>query len=215
MQNDSPYQESASESWTLKIKKPKGFSAKLIISIIGVLVVAGLVFYYKSLFVVAMVRGRPISRFSIIRELEKTSGKRVLESMITERLIHDEAKKKGVMITAEDVETEIKNIETQLAGRGATLDAALAGQGMTKDDLKKQITTQKKVEKLLAEKIQVSEDDIKKFIEDNKMTIPEGKDQETHDQVRDQLKQQKLNQEVKTWLDNLRTEAHIRYFLNY
>lgn len=213
MQDDPIYKEPSSESWTLKIRKPKRFNIKFIISIVAVLAVGGLVFYSKSLFVAAMVSGRPISRFSIIRELEKTSGKKVLDSMITEKLINGEARKKGVLISQEEIEEEIKNIETQLSGRGATLDAALAGQGMTKDDLKKQIMVQKKIKKLLAEKIQVSEDDIKKFIQDNKMTIPEGKEQETHDQVRDQLQQQKLNQEVKLWLDNLRTQANIRYFL--
>lgn len=213
MQDDPIYKEPSSESWTFKITKPKRFNIKLIISIAAVLAVGGLVFYSKSLFVAAMVSGRPISRLSIIRELEKTSGKRVLDSMITEKLINGEAKKKGVLISQEEIGEEIKNIETQLSGRGATLDAALAGQGMTKDDLKKQIMVQKKIKKLLAEKIQVSEDDIKKFIQDNKMTIPEGKEQEMHDQVRDQLQQQKLNQEVKLWLDNLRTQANIRYFL--
>ncbi len=186
----------------------------LLTSIIVVAVVAAL-FFSKGIFVAAVVNGSPVSRLSVILELEKQGGKNTLESLITEKLIENEAKKKGVTVTNDEVSQEVKNIETSITQQGSTLNDVLLQRGMTMENLQKQIEIQKKIEKLLVDKIQVTDEEVTKFIEDNKTTLPTGNESETKAQVTLQLKNQKLDQEVQAWIAGLKAEAKISYFVNY
>ncbi|KKS26466.1 MAG: Parvulin-like protein peptidyl-prolyl isomerase [Parcubacteria group bacterium GW2011_GWC2_42_6] len=188
----------------------------IIAAIIVVVVAIGVLAYlYKGLFVAATVNGSPISRWSVIKELEKVSGKNALEGMINQKLIDDEAQKKEISISDDEISTEIKKIEEQLQGQGQTLDEALATQGMTLDDLKKRIKTQKQLEKLLADKTQVVDSEVDQYIKDNSVVIPAGQEASYRDQVKNQLEQEKLSAAAQTFLDSSRSQATIRYFVNY
>lgn len=185
-------------------------------TIIGaVIVVLALLFVVKGLFVAAMVNGSPISRLAVIQELERGSGKAALESLVIEKLINNEADKKGIIVSDEDVDAEVSNAEAQIKSQGGTLEEALASQGMTLEILRKQIAIQKKLEGLLADKVQVTEADIEKFIADNKIEIPKGEEASYNAQITQEVKQQKLSAESKTLVDSLKTENTIRYFVNY
>ena len=199
-------------SCCLKFKK---ISLKTATIIGCVIVFLALIFMYKGLFVAAMVNGSPISRFSVFHELEKSSGKAALESLIVEKLINNEADKKDVVVSDKEVEDEISNAEAQIKSQGGTLEEALASQGMTLEILKKQITIQKKLEALLADKIRVTADDISKFITDNKVEIPKGEEASYNDQITQQIRQQKLSSEAKLLVDSLKSANTIRYFVNY
>ena len=163
----------------------------------------------------ATVNGSPISRLSVISELEKNSGKAALESLIVEKLINKEADKKGIEISDDEVNAEISKAEIQIKAQGGTLDEALASQGMTLEILKKQIAIQKKLEALLADKVQVTDADITKFIADNKINIPKGEEVSYNEQIVGSIKQQKLSAESKLLVESLKAENTIRYFVNY
>lgn len=138
-----------------------------------------------------------------------------LDNLITKKLIDGEAKKRNISISKEDIDLAISNIESQLKTQNQTLDQALAARNMNKDDLIAQITTQKEMEKMLADKTQVSEEDINKFIKDNKVTIPAGKDADIRNQVKNQIQQQKFSSEANTFISGLRASASIKYFVSY
>jgi foldase protein PrsA len=185
-------------------------------TIIGcVVIVLAILFVLKGLFIAALVNGSPISRLSVIQALEKNSGKAALESLVVEKLINNEAGKKDIKVSDDEINAEVSRVEAQIKSQGGTLDAALASQGMTLETLKEQIVIQKKLEALLADKIQVSSDDIKKFVADNKITIPKGEEASYNDQITQEIKQQKLSTEAKTFVDSLKAENTIRYFVNY
>ena len=181
----------------------------------GVIVVSALLFAIKGLFVAAMVNEFPISRLSVIQELERGSGKAVLESLIVEKLINNEADKKDIKVSDDEVDAEVANVEAQIKSQGGTLDQALAAQGMTLETLKKQIAIQKKLEALLADKIQVADADKEKFIADNKIKIPKGEETNYNNQITLEIKQQKLNAESKILVDSLKVANTIRYFVSY
>src|SRR4030042_2407466 len=122
------------------------FRTAIIIAIIIAFGVLG--YFYKGLFIAASVDGSLISRLSIIQKLEKASGKNLLDSLITEKLIESEAKSKGIVVNNEEVDAEIKTIQDKIITQGSTIDEALAAQGMNINDLKKQIKLQKEMEKL-------------------------------------------------------------------
>lgn len=185
-------------------------------TIIGViLVVLAILFAIKGLFVAAMVNGSPIGRLSVIQELERGSGKVALESLIVEKLINNEADKKGVVVSDDEVSVEVMNTETQIKSQGGTLIEALASQGMSLETLRKQIMIQKKLEALLADKIQVTDADITKFITDNKVEIPKGEEANYNNQIAQEVRRQKLSAESKVLVDSLKAENTIRYFVNY
>ncbi len=184
--------------------------------IIGIiLIVLAILFAIKGLFIAAMVNGSPISRLSVIQELERGSGKAALESLIIEKLINNEASKKGIVITDDQVNVEVANAEAQIKSQGGTLVEALTSQGMSLDTLKKQIAIQKKLESLLADKIQVSEADITKYITDNKVEIPKGEETNYNNQIAQEIRQQKLSAESKALVDSLKAANTIRYFVSY
>jgi len=207
IENQSPSQETI----YLKIIKRK---RPIIIS--GVIVIIALaLFFFKGHFIAATVNGSPISRFSVIKELEKLGGKQALESLISKKLIETELNKKGISVAQTEISVDIVKIEAQVANRGGTLKDALVAQGMTEEQLREQITVQKKLEKLLADKIQVRDEEVNQYIKDNKITIQKGEEINTKNQIQEQLRGQKLNQEAQQWISTLRTEAKIKYYVDY
>lgn len=185
--------------------------------ILIVIIVLGLTAYFlKDLFIVAMVNGAPISRIAVIKELEARGGKQTVDSIITETLIKQEAQKAGLSVSQEEIDEELGKIEEDLQAQGQTLDQVLEMQGMTKDDAVSQIRIQKLLEKILGDKIQVTDQEVDDYIK-NSGTYDEGQqvaDQE-RDQIKEQLKQQKLSQEFNNWLSQVKSQANITYFLQY
>jgi foldase protein PrsA len=188
--------------------------SKKTMAVLIVLLLIGIVFYFKDYFLAATIDGKTISRFSVIERLEKQSGKQALDSMITEQLIENEAQQQGLAVTDEEVAAEIKTIEASVTAQGSTLEEALAGQGLAMEDFKKSLKLQKALEKLLGDKIKVTEEEINKSLGD-KAGIPAGKEEEIRGQITEQLKSQKLNQEASKYIEELRAKAKIKYFMQY
>ena len=198
-----------------EVKTKRMLSTKAAIAIVAIVVIAALGYRYKGFLVAATVNGSPISRLAIIQELEKKSGKATLDELVTQKLINDEAKKKGITISGDEVTAAIKDIEDQVKAQGQTLDDALAAQGMTQEDFRAQITIQKTLEKLLADKTQVTDAEIEQYLKDNKVVIPAGQDVVYKNQVKSQLAQDKLRKEAGLFINSLKSQASINYFINY
>lgn len=181
----------------------------------GVLVVLIVAYLLKGLVVAATVNGSPISRFAVIAELEKVSGKNALDAMITRKLISDAAREKGITVSADEISAEIKKISDNLAGQGQDLATALNGANMTEADLENQIISQKTMEKLVADKITVTGEEVAAYIKEYKVPVTKGKEVEVNSQIQEQLRQQKLSEEAGKLVDALRAAAKIRYFVNY
>lgn len=196
-------------------KKLIKINKKTIIIIAIIIAVGVLAYIYKGLFVAAVVDGSPISRLAVINELEKSSGKNLLDSLITEKIIQNEVNAKGIIISDDEINTTIKNIEDQISAQGSTLDEALTMQGMTLEDLKKQLILQLELEKLVADKINVTDEEITQYIQDNSISIPEGQEEIANIQIREELKNQKINTESSILISSLKSQANILYFINY
>lgn len=196
-------------------KSSKTISVKTAIVIAALIVVFALAFYYKGLFVAATVNGSPVSRLSVISELEKSGGKKALDTLVTKKLLNDAAKKAGIVVTSDEISAEVAKIEDQVKAQGGTLDEVLSSQGMTRADVAEQVTLQKKLEKLLADKIQVTDEEAAKLLVDSKITVPKGEEEKYKEQAREQIRSQKLNDAAGVFIDSLRTQASVRYFVNY
>jgi parvulin-like peptidyl-prolyl isomerase len=221
MKEEEKEEEEEKESEQKEDGSEKASEAKPKISmktavIIGIIIIFGaLLFYCKGLFIAATVDGAPISRISVIRQLESESGKKALEDMIIKQLLNKAAREKGIKITSEDIDAEIQKIEEQVKAQGGTLDEMLSAQGMTRESVSEQIMLQKKIEKLLEDKVQVTDEEAEKLVADSKVTVPKGEEEKFKTQAKEQIRVQKMNNELGAYIESLKTQAKIRYFVNY
>lgn len=182
---------------------------------VGVVVLAGLLFFYKGLVIAATVNGQPISRIAVISQLEKQGGKQALSNLIVENLVRQDAQKKHITVSQSDIDGQLNKIEGQLKGQGVTLDDALAAQGLTRADLTSQLQLQGMLTKLVGP-VQVSDADVQSYIDKNKDTLPTNlSDADLKAQVKSQLEQQALQQKEQAYVANLQKQAKISYFVNY
>lgn len=217
MENTTPENNSApqeSKSYVnFKFKKPKPLYIAIGVAVILIIVA---LFFTKGIFVAATVNGSPISRLSVIQELEKQGGKQALKAIIDKNLIETELDKQKVVATKEQIDAEIDKIKAQVTAQGGTLEMALAQQGLTEEKLREQITIQKKLEKLLADKVIVTDVEVDAYIKDSK-TTPHDKEtmEDFKKETSEQLKQQKFQQEAQKWVADLTASAKIKYYVNY
>ena len=192
------------------LKQPKFFIPLIII------LLAALAFSLRSFFVVALVNGQPITRLSLIAELEKQGGKQTLSALVNQALILQEAKKKNIEVSQGEIDRSAKQIEESLKSQGQDLNTALAMQGLTRQDFLMQLKLRSLVEKLLAGQIKVTDKEVNDYIEKNKETLPTDlKEDEIKKGVAEQLKQRKLASKSQEWLTGLAKSAKINYFVNY
>ena len=192
----------------------KTHKKQLIIGIVAIAAIALLVFF-RGLFVAALVNGAPVSRLELIKELEKADGKKVLSDIIVRKLIEQEAQKRKVVITTVELEAEIKKIEANVASQGQKLDDLLAMQGFTKADLLERIKTQKLLEKMVSTDTSIDEKEISDYVEQNRMRFPKGTTEEDmKSQAKEALTQQKTDEKIQSFVEELQKKAKITYFIN-
>ncbi len=199
---------------TVRVKRSTD-NRSLLLAFVAI-VILGSAYGYRSMFVAATIDGSPVSRLAVIRQLEKQGGESALNAIITERLIAAEAARAEIKISADDIDKEIDNIKTQVSAQGATLDDALAQQGMTMDDLRKQITTQKQLKALLGDSLTVTDSDIDDYLATSKITPPKNMTQDDfRAKIKEQLSNQKFGKEADRWINATREKANIKYFVGY
>lgn len=190
-------------------------SKKFIVLGIVVVLLGVVLFLLKGYFVAASVNGSFVSRSEVVRELEKKNGKQVLDMLITQRLVLNEAKKQGITIPNEEISAKIKTLEERITAQGGTLAALLTAQGLTEESLRDQVALEMKLEKLIADKITVTDEEVDAYIKTNKVKLEKGKEAEMKAQIMEQLRGGKLNTEAETFVTGLREQAKINYYGNY
>ena len=200
------------ENTDFKLNKPKPLY--IAIGVVVILIIFAF-FFFKGRFIAATVNGSTISRSLVIKKLEQQGGQKVLDAIIAEKLIDDEAKKKGIVVEESEISGEFQVIESQITSMGSTLKDQLAEQGMTEQDLKDTLTRHLKMEKLLADKIQATEEEVDTYIKANKITITKETEPETRTKIKEQIKEDKVNQFSQQLVSDLRSQAQVKYYVNY
>lgn len=185
----------------------------ILLLIIGL---CALVYSQKHLVLAAMVNGKPIWRYTVVKELEHQGGKFILDEQVTSTLLDAYAKEKKVSVSDKDVKTEYDKIGKQLSENGQTIDQFLSFQGMTKDQLMVQIKRQLMLKKLVAGAVKVTDEDLEQYKKDNKDQLPKDLTGEALDtQLRQQIESEKISAEVQKLLASLREKADVKYFVTY
>jgi len=193
-----------------------GLSRRTIIIALVVAAVIIIGVLLRNQIIVATVNGRPITRFALIAELERQSGKRTLDVLITKNLIFQEAGKKNIVASDKDINAETKKIEDNLKKQGQDLNSLLASQGMSHAEFKEQIKIQILVKKLLAKEIKVSDKDVSDYLEKNKDAMPKDlSEEQLKTEIKGQLEQQRLSEASNKFVTSLREKAKVDYLLNF
>jgi len=210
------------EEGTKEVKEKKGYSAwfnnnkPFIIAVVVVMAAFLSGYFIKNSLVAATVNGKTIWRHSLVEQLEKYYGANILSTAIEQELIEQEAKNKKIEVTKEEVDAKIKEIETGMAGSGQTLDQALQESGMTREDLEENYQLNLLLEKMLSERIQVTDEEVQKYIDENSESFPEGTDMEqVKSIVTEQLKQEKMSTEYQSFINELKEKADIKTVVKY
>ena len=189
---------------------------KNVIMVVAILLFLGVGYLLKDVFIVAMVNGRPIYRWSVVQRLEEQGGRQILDSLITENLVKQSIKQAGIVVEQEEIDAAIKEIEDRIAAQGMTLEQALEEQGMTRDLLVEDIVMQKSAEMIVADRIEVSDEEIDAYMEENSEFFPEGSDLNSlREVVKEQLLSSKVTQEIQLWVQEIQDNAKIIYMKEY
>jgi len=183
-----------------------------IVPILAIIAFLTLLYFKKSWFVVAWVNNRPITRFELNRQLEQQYGKQVLESLINQKLINQEAKKQKINITDEQIQESIEKIKESLSGQ-ISLDDALEAQGITRKQLNSDMKLQLTIEKLVSQGIEISDEEIAEYFKENKELFTATEEGKQKEEAINNLRQQKINERFQEWLENLNNAAKILRFI--
>ena len=180
-----------------------------------IVVVLGLVAIFvsnKGLLVAAVVNGKPIFRWQLNSVMTSRYGQQTLDSMVSQMLVDEEAKKAGISVTQTDIAKKESDLVASL-GTGVSLDDVLQYQGMTKADFEDQIRLQLTVEKLLGKDITVTDADITSYIATNASTLTATDEAGLKEEARQAIFSQKLNDKLQTWFADVKAKASILRFL--
>lgn len=206
----------SSASTSTTNKKSVNLSKRYVALIATILLLGAALYYFRGLFVAAVVNGQPISRLEVVRQTEQQAGKQTLDTLVRNALIEQKAKEQNVTVTEQEIDAEIKKLQDNLSKQGQNLDQVLQAQGMSQEDLRKLIRLDKIVQKMVGQDIKVTDQEVTAYIEENREALPQDAEEaELKKQVTEQLKQQKTNEKVRTWLADIQKEANVTYFVQY
>ena len=148
----------------------------------------------------------------------KQYGAEVLELLMTNEIIRQEAAAQKIELTDEELDAEYKEYAEFYGGEEALLES-LATFNMTKDDIINDITTYLLTVKLIKKDITLTDEEIQDYYEENKdsYTTEDGKQLAFEDvkaDVKEALLEERIDAEYSTWLDEKFEQYDVKTYLN-
>ncbi|MGD6854924.1 peptidylprolyl isomerase [Bacillus infantis] len=116
---------------------------------------------------VASVGSESIKKEELYSLLVKQYGDEALDALVTDKIIEMEAKKEKITISDKEKEEELKNLKESYGGEEG-FKAALEQSGVTEAGIAENIEKYLKTEKLLEPRIDLKEEEIKAYFDENK-----------------------------------------------
>ena len=154
---------------------------------------------------VATVNDVKITQGQLDEALRKQHGVEVLELLMTNEIIKQEAAKQKVEVSDEELDAEYKEYAEFYGGEDALIES-LKTFNMTKDDIINDIRTYLLTVKLIQKDIKLTDEEIKTYYEENKesYTTDEGEQlpfEDVKDEVEADLLEERIDAEYGNWLD--------------
>lgn len=116
---------------------------------------------------VATIDDIEITESELDSKLKSQYGTEVLDSIIANKIVELEAEKKKITVSDEEIAEEYK-VYTESYGGEETMLETLKAYNMDKEDVEEDIRLYLLTVKLLEDYVEVTEDDVKKYFEENK-----------------------------------------------
>lgn len=170
-------------------------------SVIGGIVIVGTMLAmvgFSKEEVVAKVGSKSISKEDLYSTLVDQYGEAALDTLIAEKIVELESDKKKITVKDSDIEEELESLKESYGGEEA-FNEALASSGASLDSVKKNVESFLLTEKLLKDRVSISDDQIKEYFEANKDSfVQEEQVEASHILVEDE----ETAKEVKGKLDD-------------
>jgi hypothetical protein len=204
------YDEEYELEHVIVVRRPI-FIAGVAVAVLAIAALAALNVYQwkKPAPAVATVDGTTISRSDYDKMVARGNGQQVLDQLITQRLVENDARKHHVSATADEIDAKLKEAKSQFS-TDQEYRQALDQNHVTELQLRDSLRLQVLLEKLVYDKVQVSDADVQQEYDKNKDTDYQGK---TLDQVKDEIRKsltdQKQQDALQAYVQNLRSSAKI------
>lgn len=179
-----------------------------VILIVG-LVILGLT--KKNLFIAGLINGSPITNLELQQRLNEQFRTQVLNQIIDEKIVLQEAKKQDIVVLDAEVQAKIAQLEARFGG-SQVLDNLLNQQGQTRNSIKNQLKVQIAVEKLYDKEATLSAEEVDEFVNRNKKQLQSTDSASQKLEAAAIIKQQRLSQIVKDRFQSLKQKAKIQIF---
>jgi hypothetical protein len=191
---------------------PSHLNRRTTIAVVVVFFLLGLFYFRRGWFVAASVNGQPIWRWEFNRTLNEQYASTVIDAMIKEEVIRQEAAKEGVEISPEAVDEQISQIEAGL-GEQISLEEVLAMQNIKMEDLRSEIEYQLMLEQLLSTGIEITDEEISQYIEENADLLTAADEAGRIDEATKALRIEKMNEKYQAWFLELTNKAEVKNFI--
>ncbi|MBN1617999.1 SurA N-terminal domain-containing protein [Candidatus Dojkabacteria bacterium] len=204
----------------LRIKMPQSklfsFGIKILvwflIFFITLIIVDYAVQYINYRSSAAIVNGEKISQKDFYNKLQDIYGEGISEAMIEEVLIYQEAEKRNISISDDDLDKRIRDLQ-QAAGGKDKFDEMLKQNADTEDEFREKTRLSMTIEKIIGD-IEVTDDDKQQYYETYKGTLftPEGETlayEDVEDSIEVWLKEEKFDQEYQKWIADVKKNSVI------
>ena len=173
---------------------------KASIFLIAMLLLAS-IYFKRNWLIVAIVDKQPIWRWQFNSTLSRQYGQSTLSQLIDQKLIDKAIKKAGIQASEKEIEEKVDETEKNLGG--LNLKEALEMQGISQEEFRKQIKDQIKIEKFLSEGIEITDEEIDKFIEENSQYFADKDKANQKDEAIENLQKQKMSEKYQEWHQEL------------
>lgn len=154
-----------------KSDKPFGKKWGMIVGsfLIGALLASGITYLLVGAKdnVVAVVNGEKISQDEFVEVVVAGGAAQALDQLITEKLIQQKAKQENITVSDEEYDEKMAQIKEQFPTE-ETFAQTLAQEGLTEEEFREQMTETLLLEKMLAPDLEVTDEEVRQFFDENK-----------------------------------------------